>query len=122
MKFVIPGRLPGLNEAINTARSDGRIENRIRKSYESTIGWCARKGLGKWRPETPVMIRYTFYERDRRRDKDNIAGYAVKLIQDALIRAGYLPNDNWAAIAGYTLDWKVDKKNPRIEVEIESVN
>ena len=120
MKFVINGRLPGLNEAINAARTDGRLENRMRKENEQTIQWCARAGLKKWKPELPVMIRYTFYEKDKRRDKDNVAGYAVKLIQDALVRAGYLPNDNWAAIAGYTLDWRIDKKKPRIEVEIES--
>ena len=54
-----------------------------------------------------------------RRDKDNVASYAMKLIQDALRKIGYLSGDGWNQIENFDFEWDVDKKNPRIEVEIQ---
>ena len=51
-------------------------------------------------------------------DKDNIA-FAKKFIQDSLVHAGVLANDGWNQIEGFTDDFAVDPKNPRVEVTIE---
>jgi len=118
MKFVIQGRLPGLNEAFYAARKNRYIEANTRHKYENLIIICAKRDLRKWRPKGPVILRYTFYEADKRRDKDNVAGYAMKLTQDALVKAGYLNGDGWADIANFSFSWMVDKARPRIEVEI----
>lgn len=66
----------------------------------------------------PVIIRYRFFEPDRRRDKDNISGYAHKVIQDSLVRCGVSRNDGWKNIENYSDEFAIDKKNPRIEVTI----
>ena len=68
-----------------------------------------------------IFIHYTFYEPNTRRDKDNIAGYFHKVFQDALVQAGCIENDGWKNIKGWTDDFEVDKKFPRIEVVIEEV-
>lgn len=47
----------------------------------------------------PVYCRYLWVERDRRRDKDNIAAFGRKVIQDALVQMGALRNDGWGGIA-----------------------
>lgn len=121
MKFTIPGRLPNLNDAIDAARRGKYIEASFRKKNERMIAWYIKKDLRKWKPKEPVILHYTFVEQDRRRDKDNVAGYAMKLIQDSLVRAGVLGGDGWNYIEGFDFTFAVDKKNPRIEVEIEEV-
>ena len=120
-KLLIPGRLPGLNEAFGAARRGKYIEAKLRNQYESLIIYCAKRDLYRWKPEGKVILHYHFYEQDRRRDKDNVAGYAMKLIQDSLVKAGVLDGDGWQYIEGFDFTWHIDKKNPRIEVEIEEV-
>lgn len=80
--------------------------------------WAAKTQLRSVQFDGPVIMRYTWIEPNRRRDKDNIA-FAKKFIQDALIRAGVLANDGWAQIKGFSDDFVVDRKRPRVEVEIE---
>lgn len=63
-------------------------------------------------------IQYTFFEPNRRRDMDNISGFAHKVIQDALVEEGILANDGWSEISGYTDSFEVDKERPRIEVTL----
>lgn len=65
-------------------------------------------------------MRYTWYERDRRRDKDNISAFGRKVIQDAMVRdLRVLRNDGWANIESFSDRFRVDKLHPRIEIEIE---
>jgi Holliday junction resolvase RusA-like endonuclease len=62
-------------------------------------------------------MEYTWYEPNRKRDKDNIA-FAKKFCQDALVKSGTLANDGWAEIDGFTDTFEVDKRRPRVEVKI----
>lgn len=67
---------------------------------------------------TPIWIKYRFYEPNTRRDADNIASYAIKVIQDALVEAEIIPDDSQKYIKGYEVEFFTDKDNPRIEMEI----
>ena len=62
-------------------------------------------------------MNYSYYEPNRKRDKDNISIFR-KFFQDALVKGGYLENDGWAYIEGWTDSFAVDADNPRIEIEI----
>lgn len=64
---------------------------------------------------------YRWYEKDKRRDLDNVSSFGRKVIQDALVYTGVIQNDGWKEITGFSDEFYVDKKNPRIEVEIEEV-
>lgn len=119
MKITIYGRLPGLNEYIDAERQSRYKAAALKSQSEKLVMACARRDLRKWRAHGPVYMRYTWYERDRRRDKDNVSGYGRKVIQDALVKGGYLRNDGWNEIAGFSDEFRVDKSCPRIEVEIE---
>ena len=66
-------------------------------------------------------MSYRWYEPNKRRDLDNVSSYGRKVIQDALVEVGVLKDDSWKQITGFTDAFYVDKKNPRIEVEIEVV-
>lgn len=119
MKVTIYGRLPGLNEYIDAERQSKYKAAALKAQSMQLVMIYAKRDLRKWRAKWPVYMRYTWYERDRRRDKDNVSGYGRKVIQDALVKGGYLHNDGWNEIAGFSDEFRVDKSHPRIEVEIE---
>ncbi len=123
VKLVIPGRLPGLNEYIAAERASRFKAASMKRENETLVLLAAKKSLRKWRQtDKPVMMRYTWYELNRKRDMDNISSYGRKVIQDALVRGGYLRGDGWEHISGFADGFAVDKKNPRIEVEIVEVD
>ena len=63
-------------------------------------------------------MEYTWYEPNKRRDKDNISSFGRKVIQDALVGAAVLKDDGWKHVVGFSDRFEVDKENPRIEVRI----
>ena len=80
-----------------------------------------QKLLAKYIPAVrfdKVWISYHFFEPNRRRDKDNICSYFMKIFQDTLVEKGVLKNDGWDCIEGFDLRFSVDSHNPRIEVTI----
>ena len=121
MKVTIYGRLPGLNEYIDAERQSKYKAAALKAQSMQLVMIYAKRDLRKWRAKGPVYMRYTWVERDRHRDKDNVSGYGRKVIQDALVKLGYLRGDGWAHIVGFSDDFAVDKVRPRIEVEIEEV-
>lgn len=118
MKLTIKGRLPGLNEFINAERRNKYEAAKMKREAEELVTWSAKASRLKKFPE-PCVMHYRWYEATRKRDKDNVSGYGRKVIQDALVKAGYLRGDGWAHIEGFTDEFFVDKKDPRIEVIIE---
>lgn len=120
-KLVVPGPLPGLNDLITAERSHRQKGAAMKRQVQRVVEQCAKKQLRSFRPTRPVWMSYTWYERDRRRDKDNISSFGRKVIQDGLVKAGVLANDGWAQIAGFSDEFHVDTKRPRVEIEIEEV-
>ena len=119
MRFTIKGRLPTLNQAFDAARGGKYIEAKLRSDCEKMIIPCIKRDLKRWKPNPPVLLHYKFFEENKRRDKDNVSGYAHKVIQDSLVKAGVLDGDGWNYIEQYDDKFLVDKNNPRIEVDIE---
>src|SRR5690606_32143178 len=118
MKFDIEGRLPGLNEIIDAAkRGKGKYQpySMMKQTYTDMVAWLAKK-LPKYKYEQ-VNIIITWYEPNEKRDPDNIMA-GQKFILDALVHAGVIPNDSQKYIAGIVHRFRVDKRRPRVEVEI----
>lgn len=113
--FIIEGRLPSLNEYIRAERSGWQAANSMKHKYEKLVAGSA---IGLKAITKPVRIRYTFFEQNRRRDKDNVAGVAHKIVQDALVKTGILVNDSWEYVVGFSDDFQIDSKRPRIEIEL----
>ncbi len=122
MIFVIEGRLWGLNDYINACKSryGQATASRYKRETEEMIGWYIKQGLGNWKPNGKVYIRYKWIEANAKRDLDNVA-FAKKFIQDSLVKHGILKNDGWNHIVGFEDSFGIDKKHPRIEVEIVEV-
>ena len=66
-------------------------------------------------------MRYRWFEKNRRRDLDNVSSFGRKVIQDALVQAHTIQNDGWKEITGFSDEFFVDAHNQRIEVEIEVI-
>lgn len=120
-KFTIEGRLDGLNKFINANRSNPYMGNKLKQDNEEIVIWAIRKQLKDLQIINPVILKYDFYEPNKRRDLDNISSMAHKVIQDALVKTGVLKNDGWNEIISYIDQFYLDKENPRIEVTIVEV-
>lgn len=118
-KFVISGRLNNLNDYTNACRTHRQKGNNMKRKNAQKVLQVIYEQLPRVRIEKPVTVTYTWYEKDRRRDLDNVSSFGRKVIQDALVKAGVLRNDGWKEIRGFSDRFAVDADNPRIEVEIE---
>lgn len=126
--FTVPGTLPGLNDYLKAERKFTRrggsahsVGNDMKQENQMLICNAIRLKLKRLKIQRPVHISYRFYEPNRRRDLDNIAGVAHKFIQDSLVRCGVLENDGWEQITGFSDAFFVDRHNPRIEITIREV-
>ena len=122
--FTIQGTLPGLNDYLKEERKFRRghsCGNDMKKQCQKLIADEIRLQLKRLHIEKQIYIRYRFYEPNKRRDLDNIAGVAHKFIQDAMVKTGLIDNDGWGNITGFSDSFFLDRHNPRIEVEIVEV-
>ena len=93
----------------------------MKKYNEEVVIWSDKQQLRGLHIDVPVVLKYDFYEPNRRRDLDNISSFAIKVIQDALVKTEVIKNDGWSEIIGFNTQFYIDKDNPRIEVTIVEV-
>lgn len=120
MKYllIIHGRLDNLNDyikALDTSRYKGSA---LKNENESKVLQEIYSQFGRLRIIKPVKMHYIWYEKDKKRDLDNVSSFGRKVIQDALVKSRVLQNDGWNEIKGFSDEFYVDSKNPRIEVLI----
>jgi hypothetical protein len=101
----LPGKLPGLNELVNAKAAHspkvprGVLYNQLKKSVHERVQLCV--GSQKFRT-MGGHFNYLLVESDKRRDPSNVAGAAIKMIEDGLQKAGVLKNDGWDQVHGCT--------------------
>ena len=116
-KFVIPGNLPGLNLLIAANRANRYKGAKLKRDADMQVIAAIRKcHTGRVR-SYPVEVRIWFYEKDRRRDIDNVYS-GGKYILDALQDAGILQGDGQKYVDRLRYGHHTDPAHPRIEVEI----
>ena len=97
MTFLIPRKLPSLNEYINACRRNAYAGATFKKNVENKIIDDIRVAVNdnSVRPigEKTVILNIDFYEKTKKRDADNIQS-ATKYILDAMQKAGILINDS----------------------------
>lgn len=113
--FTIPGRLPGYNELKTHYMKSARIKGEAMDA----IGWAAI--AAKVKPVVgPVTITIHCYEPNAKRDPDNVTAGAAKCILDALQNIRVLKNDNRKHVTPVLPKPDVDRKNPRVEVTLQT--
>lgn len=116
-RFTINERLPSLNNYIDASRtsrySGGNFKKRIDQIVIDAIKGSAIKPVKNY----PIKLTVNYYEKDKRRDPDNIVS-GKKYILDALTSEGIIVNDGWKQIVSFSETIQVDSKNVRVVVEI----
>lgn len=97
--FYVEGRLPTLNEYIKAERGNRYAAAKLKKETEIRIVADIKK-TGKGDIPIPFILKIVWYEKTKRRDKDNVA-FAKKFILDALQKGGYIENDNNKNVKGF---------------------
>lgn len=119
MKLMIPGTLPALNEMINSSKRSKYEYVKLKDDAIIKIGWAIKQAKLKL-PNKPHDYTITWYCPSKRKDKDNIMG-GQKFIFDALQEHGIIQNDGWKQIGDVNHRFRIDKENPRVEIEIKEV-
>lgn len=117
MKIII-NEIPPTN---NKYMGNSHNFNEYRREKERWH-WLIKGAInGAQKPKIPLVraiVNITYYFKDkRRRDPDNYSG---KMLLDPLVREGILKDDSFDVVT-LVLDGKVDKHNPRTEIEIRSI-
>ena len=116
MNFIIQGTLPTMNEIIDASKSHWSVYRKMKEDYTNLVSWsCKRLG-----PVERVNILITWYMKDKRQDKDNIMA-GTKFILDGLVASHVLKNDGWKEIGDIHHSFRVDKKKPRVHVQLIEV-
>lgn len=106
--YTIHGRLPGLNEYTKACRGSHFSGASMKRKAQEAVMWQltgSRVAFAR-----PVAIAFDWYEKDRRRDLDNIV--------DALVKRGVLADDGQKHVVGLSDRFFVDAKDPRVVVTI----
>lgn len=117
MKFIIKGRLDGLNEYTLANRTNRYKGSDMKKRNEKAVILAIRQAKLDRVYKYPIHLKIAWYEPNSRRDLDNIT-FAIKFIQDAMVKSGIIVDDSQKCINKIEHEVYVDKSNPRIEVEI----
>lgn len=117
VEFSIPGELPGLNEIIDAAKSHFSAYATMKETHTDAVCWMVKQAPKLTRP---VEVTITWYAKDKRRDPDNVMA-GQKFIFDGLVKAEVIPNDTWRYIKGITHRFEIDRKNPRVKVEVVEI-
>jgi len=65
----------------------------------------------------PVRIEFAWFEKNARRDPDNIRA-GSKFLLDALVKLAIIPDDSQKWVHEISDEFHVDKKYPRIEIRV----
>ena len=96
--LVIPGRLDNLNDFIRADKSSRYKGGTLKANNEKIVSAYISQCLRGVKIQKPVYMEYVWFEKNKRRDLDNISSFGRKVIQDALVNRGVLKNDGWEQI------------------------
>ncbi len=116
----ISGRLDGLNEYTRACRSKSwQAGAEMKKRNEAKVIACILDQLKDVYIDYPVTVEFVWFEKDSRRDLDNIA-FAKKFILDAMVKMGTLKDDSQKYIQGFT-DIVFTHRQPSVRVIFKRV-
>ena len=95
----IPLKLPSCNDYINACRRNKYAGAKMKAETEEAIGFCLQSLPRKFKK--PVSIHFHWVEENKKRDLDGIC-FAKKFILDAMVKCGYLKDDNCRYVTGFT--------------------
>lgn len=120
--LIVEGGFPSLNEFISACRTHPIKGNQMKRKSQNQIAFHIIQQLHGVHVHAPVILHYRYFEKNRKRDIDNVHSYFSKVLQDSLVECKILENDSQRYIHGFTAEFECDPQKPRIEIEIEEVD
>ena len=114
--FTFRGRFPSLNEYIDAERTNRFKAAAMKRKYTDAVVEAANNMPAFL---DPVHVTFNWYERDKRRDPDNVA-FAKKFIFDGLVKAGVIKNDTHRWVLGFDDNFFIDPDRPRVVVTLST--
>lgn len=122
-EFFVPGPLPGNNEIIDACKRKVRRGSGLfpaymvmKQQWMVVVIAAARRAKLNTYGDSKVSFAFHWLEPDRRRDPDNVSSGGRKIVLDGLVKGGYLKNDGWKNVRGWSDSWDVSAKNPGVRV------
>lgn len=100
--LFIPGPLPSLNDLIDAAKGKGGTGvgySTLKHRWTEAVFWRAK--AARLPALERIFVRFTWVEKDRSRNPDNIAAGGRKPSLDGLVQAKVIKNDGWKQVAGW---------------------
>jgi hypothetical protein len=105
-----------LNSVLEAAKSHWGAYSKDKKARTISVAMLARSQ--KLKPcKTPPNIRITFWQKDKRIEKDNLL-VNTKYLLDGLVEGGILPDDRWDSYLSLGFRYEIDRTNPRIVIQL----
>ena len=98
-------RMAGATGAVGARHQRTSVAQSLKNSMENKIQLYVR--LSNLQPMAQAYFFFTFYEKNRQRNKDNIQALALKFFFDALQKQGILENDGWKEVVGFDPHFEV---------------
>lgn len=97
--LIIDGTMKGLNDWRDAIQRSPHAGNDMARAAKRRVESLARLQMMP-RFEGPVAVVFDWYEPNKRRDLDNVAGSGQKWVLDGLVAAGVLPDDGPDCVVG----------------------
>lgn len=88
--------LPSLNDLLREAERHPMAYNRMKRQMEQVVISSIRRDLGTYKPSNRISLDIVWGEKNKgiKRDFDNVVSAGRKIINDALVKSGTIPDDN----------------------------
>lgn len=120
IKVEIPMKMPSLNEFIRAStltRGKWNKGNQMKSDYQQELYYYLCR-LPVIKP--PIKVHFTWVEKNKKRDLDNISAVGKKFIMDTLQICGKLENDNPKCVVGYSDEFEIGNEY-KVIMEIEEL-
>lgn len=112
--IFLPDTFPSLNDYIAKERIHRLAGAKMKEEQTDRVIWQVKK-MPKFKK--PVTFQFTWHEKDRKRDPDNII-FAKKFILDGLKEAGIIPQDSQKYVMGFRESIVTNPTAPGVEILI----
>ena len=114
--LTIPGRFPNLNDYVRASHNE-HARRRMKAEADGAVAWAVlTNDVPRLKP--PVRVTVDCYEKDARRDPDNVHSMARKFVLDGLVAAGVIKDDSRKYVEQCPDRVLTDRARPRVVVEV----
>lgn len=110
-------KIPSLNQYVSECRRNKYAGAKMKRETEEACSWYLSR-LPRFRH--PIFVKFHWVEKTRKRDLDNVSGFGHKVIFDAMVKMGIIPDDRQKYVKGFCDSMSIGKTN-RVILYIEEV-